>query len=134
MAGRITGFLREYVFGLSIIIMIVGIVVLFMGVIHYGFRDSDGNLTIQLGPYTNIIDTLGDGNAYFLAIGLIVFGIGVYYLYSYLKNRKFVLEELRTNKRSEFLKRHNEVKDKVRHLPSKYKKMLKEKEDELRIK
>lgn len=134
MAGKISGFLREYVFGLSIIVMIVGFLVLLMGIIWYGFRDSDDNLTIQLGPYTDIIKTLEDGNAYFLAIGLIVFGIGVYYLYSYFKNRKFVLEEFKTNKRSELLKKHSELRDTVRHLPSKYKKMLKEKEDELRIK
>ena len=128
MAGRITGFLREYVFGLSIIVMIVGFVLLLMGVIRYGFRD------LQLGFYTDTIRDLEDWNAYLLVIGLIIFGTGVYYLYSYLKNRKFALEELKTNKRSEFLKRHSELKDTVRYLPSKYKKMLKEKEDELRIK
>lgn len=134
MAGRITGFLREYIFGLSIIVIIVGIIVLFMGVLWYGFRDSNDKITIQLGPYTNIIETLGDGNAYFLVIGLIVFGTGVYYLYSYLKNRKFAIEELDTNKRSEFLKKHTELKDTVKRLPKKYKRLLKEKEKELRIK
>lgn len=128
MAGKITGFLREYVFGLSVIVMIIGFVLLLMGVIWYGFRD------LQLGFYTDTIQNLKDWNAYLLVIGLIIFGIGVWYIYSYFKNRKFVLEELKTNKRSEFLKRHSELKDTVRYLPSKYKKMLKEKEDELRIK
>jgi len=128
MAGKISGFLREYVFGLSMIVMIVGFVLLLMGVIWYWFRD------LQLGFYTDTIQNLKDGNAYLLVIGLIIFGIGVWYLYSYFKNRKFVLEEFKTNKRSELLKRHSELKDTVRHLPSKYKKMLKEKEDELRIK
>ena len=128
MAGKIIGFLREYVFGLSILVMIFGFVLLLMGVIWYWFRN------IQLGFYTDAIQNLKDGNAYLLIIGLIIFGIGVWYLYSYFKDRKFVLEELKTNKRSEFLKRHGELKDTVRYLPSKYKKMLKEKEDELRIK
>jgi len=128
MAGKITRFLREYVFGLSIIVMIVGFVLLLMGVIRYWFGD------LQLGFYTDAIRNLEDWNAYLLIIGLIIFGIGVWYLYSYFKNRKFVLEEFKTNKRSELLKRHSELKDTVRYLPSKYKKMVAEKEKELRIK
>jgi hypothetical protein len=44
-----------------------------------------------------------------------------------------VLEELNTNKRSEFLKKHVEIKQKIKNLPSKYQKMLKEKEEELQI-
>ena len=131
MAGRITGFFREYVLGLSIIVTIVGIFLLLMGVIWYVFGETQD---IQLGFYTNIIYELKDGNAYFIAIGLIVLGIGIWYLYSYFKNRKFVLEKLETNKRSELLKKHGELKDTVKFLPSKYKKMLKEKEKELRIK
>lgn len=131
MAEKITGFLREYVFGLSIIVIIVGIFLLMMGVIWYGFGEPQ---ELQLGFYTDIIYELRDGNAYFLAIGLIVFGIGVWYIYSYFKKKKFVLEEIQTNKRSEFLKKHGELKDTVKTLPSKYKKMLEEKEKELRIK
>jgi hypothetical protein len=131
MAGRIAGFLREYVFGLSIIVLIVGIILLLMGVIWYAFGESQD---IQLGYYTDIIYELQNGNAYFIAIGLIVLGIGIYYIYSYYKNRKFVLEELETNKRSELLKKHGELKDVVKHLPSKYRRMLKAKEKELRIK
>ena len=126
--GKITGLLREFVFGLSIIIMIVGLFALFMGVIWYFLKD------LQLGFYTDTVKNLGEWNIYMLVIGLIVFGMGVWYLYNYFKNRKFVLEEIETNKRSEFLKKHSELKDTVRHLPSKYKKMLKEKEEELRIK
>ena len=70
---------------------------------------------------------------YFLIIGFIIFATGVWYLYSYLKNRKFILEELETNKRSELIKRHTELKNTVRHMPSKYQKMLKAKEEELKI-
>ena len=44
------------------------------------------------------------------------------------------LEELRTNKRSEIIKMHAELKSVVKHLPSKYRKMLKDKEKELSIK
>ena len=131
MAGKIAGFLREYVVGLSIIVMIIGIFLLLMGVIWYGFGETQD---LQLSVYTDVIYELKDGNAYFIAIGLIVLGIGIWYLYSYFKNRKFILEELETNKRSELIKKHGELKDTVKFLPSKYKKMLKEKEKELRIK
>jgi len=124
MGGRITGFFREYVFGLSIITFIVGLVFLILSLIHYFLEEYQ----------PEFINNLGYWNFYLVIIGLIIFAFGAYYLYSYLKNRKFVLEEFKTNKRSELLKRHGELKDTVRYMPSKYKKMLKEKEEELRIK
>ncbi len=127
MKEKIMGFLREYIFGLSIITTIIGFIVLLMGVIYYLFKD------LQLGVYTEIINNAGEWNFYLLIIGFIIFGAGLYYLYSYITNKNFVLEELKTNKRSEFLKKHVEVKQKVKHLPSKYQKMLKEKEEELQI-
>jgi len=125
---KITGLLREYVFGLSIIIMIVGLFLLFMGVIFYWISG------VELGFYTDVIKELDQWNPFLLIAGLIIFGIGLYYLYSYLTKRKFVLEELRTNKRSELLKKHKESKSTVKHLPSKYQKMVKDKEEELNIK
>ena len=82
----------------------------------------------------NLSDVFIDWSFYILAFGFIVFVIGVYYLYVYLKNRKFILKELETNKRSELTKRHAELKTTVKHMPSKYQKMLKEKERELRLK
>ncbi len=125
---KITGLLKEYVFGLSIISMIIGLFLLFMGIIFYWISD------IELGFYTDIIKKLDQWNAFILVGGLIIFGIGLYYLYSYQTNRAFVLEEVKTNKRSEFLKKHKEVKGTVKHLPSKYQKMIKDKEKELKIK
>jgi len=124
MSGKITGFFREYVFGLSIITFIVGLVLLILSLVHYFLEAYQ----------PEFIKNLGDWNFYLVIIGLIIFAFGAYYLYSYLKNRKFVLEEIKTNKRSEFIKIHGEMKDTVRYLPSKYRKMLKEKEKELRIK
>jgi hypothetical protein len=73
-------------------------------------------------------------SGYLLIIGFIILLTGIYYLYTYLKDRKFILEELETNKRSEILKKHIELKKAVKHMPSKYKKMLKEKEEEFKIK
>ena len=124
----LTGFLREYVASLSIITIIIGFVVLFMGVIWIWAQG------LQLGFYTDIISNLGSWNYYLLVIGLIIFGIGLWYLYSYLKTKKFVLDELKTNKRSEFIRRHGELKEKVKHLPFRYKKIVNEKEKEFRIK
>jgi len=127
MSGKITGFLREYVFGLSIVFTILGCIVLFIGITGMWLQDIPKNM---LG----FSDETLNWSLYILILGFIVFVIGVYYLYSYITTRKFVNEELKTNKRSEFLKKHVEVKQKVKHLPSKYQKMLKEKEEELQIK
>ena len=127
MSGKITGFFREYVFGLSIVAMIVGLIVLFIGVVGIWFENVARN-------DLNLTDEIITWSPYVLIIGLIVFGMGIYYLYGFIVKKKFVLEELQTNKRSELLKRHSELKESVRHLPSKYKEMLKEKEKELRIK
>jgi len=127
MKMKIIGFLREYQFFFSIILTIIGFVILFLGVTGIWFKD------IPEG-FLNLNDDFLKWSFYLLVIGFIVFVSGVWYLYSFLKNRKFVLEELRTNKRSELLKRHGELKNTVKHLPSKYQKMLKEKEEELKIK
>ena len=127
MSGKIIGFLREYVFIFSIIFTILGCIVLVIGLIGMWFK----NILIDM---LGISEETLDWSLYILIIGFIVFVIGVYYLYSFLTTRKFVVEELETNKRSEFLKKHVEVEQKVKHLPSKYKKMLTEKEEELQIK
>jgi len=128
MSGKIANFLREYVFILSIIFTILGGILLFLGVTMIWFQDIPKNMF-------GFSDDILNWNVYVLILGFIVFAwFGVYYLYSFFINRKFVLEELETNKRSEFLKKHSQVKIKVKHLPSKYQEMLKEKEHELKIK
>jgi hypothetical protein len=127
MAGKIMGFFKEYVLGLSIITTIIGIKLLLMGVIWYWFKG------LKLSFYTDIINKLADGNAYLFGLGFVVLIIGVWYLYSYIKHRRFLAKELKTNKRSELLKKRGELEDTVKHLPSKYKKKLDEKKEELRI-
>jgi hypothetical protein len=99
-----------------------------MGIVWYWWRD------LQLGSYTDTVIKLGDWNAYLLVVGIIIFAFGLWYLYSYHKNKNFVLREIRTNKRSELQKRHSELKETVKRLPFKYKKMLADKEEELGIK
>jgi ABC-type xylose transport system permease subunit len=130
MAGRITGFLREYVAVFSIIITVIGLFLLFMGITWYWVKSLIQSPT---SPFY-FIYTMKDWNAYTLAAGLIVFGIGAYYIYSFLKKRKFVLDELKSDKRSEILKMRAKLESTVKHLPSKYQRMLTEKEDELNIK
>ena len=127
MSGKITSFLREYILILSILFTIIGCIVLFIGLTGMWFQDI-------LKNFFNISEEIIAWSLYILIFGFIIFIIGVYYLYNYINNRNFVFQEIKTNKRSEFLKKHNEVKQKVKHLPSKYHKMLKEKEKDLQIK
>lgn len=128
MIDKIVKFLREYSLIFSIILFVIGIGPFIMGLI-YMFAEN-----AELGIISKLIHKLGGWNMYLLVIGFIVFAMGAYYLYKYITNKKFILKELETNKRSEFLKKHSELKVYVRHMPSKYHKMLKEKEKELKIK
>jgi putative Mn2+ efflux pump MntP len=101
-----------------------------MGVVYVFFI----NATEPANSLLHFINVVGVWNDYILVAGLIIFGIGVYYLYSYLNKRKFVLDELKTDKRSEILKKRNKLETTVKHLPRKYQRMLLEKEEELSIK
>ena len=129
MSGRITGFLREYILGLSILTIIPGVVFIFMGVV-FVFFNKIAEPTNSLLHFIYVIDVWND---YILIAGLIIFGIGVYYLYSYMNKRKFLLDELKTDKRSEILKKRSKLEATVKHLPSKYQRMLSEKEEEFNI-
>ena len=126
MSRKIIRFLREYIFILSIITMIIGLFVIFTGTLGIWFTEISKNLL-------NLSDEVIIWCPYVLIVGLIFFGIGLYYMYNYIKKRNFVIEEIVTNKRSEFIKKHGELKNSVKYLPSKYKEMLKEKEKELKI-
>ena len=127
MAGKITNFFRETQLIFSLILTILGFIILFLGVTMLWFQDIPKNLL-------NLSNESLNWNVYLLIIGFIVFIAGVWYLYSYIKNRKFILEEIKTNKRSELLKKHTELHNIVKHMPSKFQKMLDDKEEELKIK
>ena len=122
MAGKITNFFRETQFIFSIILTVLGFIALFIGITGIWYQD-----------FCFLPSDFYDWSFYLLIIGFIVFVAGVWYLYNFIKNRKFVLDELKTNKRSELLKRHAELKNTVKHMPSKYRKLLKDKEEELKI-
>ena len=127
MAGKISNFFREYIFIISIILTIVGLLILIDGAIGIWYPDTMKDLY-------GVDDEFVKWSTYFLIVGFIIFAFGVWYLYSYLKNKKFILEEIETNKRSEFLKKHGELKIAVKGMPKKYRKMLKDKEEELKVK
>jgi len=126
MAGKITNFLREFQLFFSSILTIVGLIIALIGITGMWFKEIAENIF-------NFKGDLLDWSLYLLILGFIVLAFGIWYLYTYLKDRKFILEEMETNKRSELLKKHTELKIAVKHMPSKYKKMLKDKEDELNI-
>jgi hypothetical protein len=127
MIEKIIGFLREYVLAFSIITLIIGIILLLIGA-AYIWPD------LPLGIIKETAQNLGGYSAYILVVGLIAIITGLYYIYSFYHNRNILLEEIETKKRSEFIKKHNELKNIARHLPSKYRTMLEEKEKELHIK
>jgi hypothetical protein len=129
MSGRITRFLREYIFALSILTIIPGVFFMFMGIVFLFFLD----VAKPEDSVLHFIDIIGIWNDYILVAGLIIFGMGVYYLYSFLSKRKYVLDELRTDKRSEILKKRIKLQNTVKRLPSKYQRMLLEKEEEFNI-
>ena len=127
MSGKITDFFREYILIFSTILAIIGAILLIIGVTGLFYVDFPRDIL-------NISKNVLDWSIYILIIGFIVFAFGIYYLYTYLKNRRFILKELETNKRSELKKNHLDLKRTVKHMPSRYKDMLHEKEKELNLK
>ncbi|HDO19524.1 MAG TPA: hypothetical protein ENG74_02230 [Thermoplasmatales archaeon] len=119
---------REIVFPTSIVLTVVGILLTAMGIVWIWFRD------VNLGVFTDLVSYVENWNYYGLIAGIIIFPTGVFYLYDYLKKRKFLLEEIKTDRKSELVKKKAELEDVVKRLPKKYERMLREKEKELGIK
>jgi hypothetical protein len=123
MGNKIIEFLREYVFILSLITIVIGLITTIIGILGIWFQDI-----------IKFIEEIIPWSFYILIIGLIIFGTGIYYLYMYITKKNFIIKEIETNKRSEFIKMHTELKTSVKYLPSKYKQLLKQKEKEFKIK
>ena len=127
MFERIGRSLREYIFVLSIILAIIGAIVLVIGILGTWWKQM-------------VMDALGFSDdivvwsPYILALGVIVLLLGIWYLYSFINNKRILSEGLQTNKRSEFVKNHAELKIAARRLPSRYLHELQEKEREFRFK
>ena len=120
MAGKMSQLFREYIMGISIILAVIGVIVTTIGAV----------CTFEMGFFTSDIEVWG---FYILVIGVIILLSGIYYFYDYISNKRFFMEEIHTNKRSEFVKRHQDLKNAVKHLPSKYQTILKDKEKEFKI-
>lgn len=118
---------KEYIMGISIALLIIGLIVLIFGI--FGTWSSD-MLTDMLRIHPDVLDW----SLYILIIGAILTFLGGYYLYDFLRNKRFLLDKIETNKRSEFMKYHAQLKNAVRKLPSKYQEMLHKKEKQLRLK
>jgi len=119
---------REYLLPINIIILIVGAFLITMGIIWIWFN------SLKLDGFTDLIYLIGGYNYWLFGIGVLLLGIAIWYIFDFYRKRKFVLEELKTDKRSEFIKKHLEVEEAAKYLPSKYRKMLEEKKKELKIK
>lgn len=78
--------------------------------------------------------SLGNWNYYVLVAGIILLLAGAWYLYDFFKKRKTLLEKIKTDRRSELVKRRAELERIAKSLPRKYEKMLMEKMKELKIK
>ncbi|PNX47296.1 MAG: hypothetical protein BV457_05960 [Thermoplasmata archaeon M9B1D] len=124
MSGKISGFLTELKLSLSIVLTIIGFLLFLIGM----------NYISDVFDIFGLPKEILEWSIFLLIVGFIILVTGIYYLYTYLKDRKFILEELETNKRSEIIKKHSELQKAVKHMPSKYKKMLEDKEEECKIK
>ena len=127
MANMLVRLWKEYIFGISIILLIMGLVTLIFGILGMWFSD------VLVTSFAMNQDVL-PWSLYILIVGVLFALIGAYYLYEFITNKKFLLEEIETKKRSEFMKSHIELKKSVRKLPSKYQEMLEKKKKELKIK
>ena len=91
MKGKISGFLREHILILSLLTIIIGIIILIIGILGIWFKDEIKNMI-------NFMDTLIPWSLYILIIGLILFGMGIYYLYMFVTKKNFIMKEIETNK------------------------------------
>jgi type VI protein secretion system component VasK len=119
---------REYILPINIVILAIGILLLTMGTIWIWFNG------LKLNGFTDLVYLIGGYNYWLFGIGIILVGIAIWYIFDFYRKKKFLLEEIKTDKRSEFIKKHLELEETVKYLPSKYKEMLEEKKKELRIK
>lgn len=119
---------QEYIFAWSILIIVLGSIMLLIGVNGIWFSN------VEVMMFSTVIQSLDGYVAYVFAAGVVVALIGLWYLYDFLRKRKRLLEGLEIQKRSVFQKKHSEFEEISKKLPSKYKKMLEEKEKSLRIK
>jgi hypothetical protein len=120
--------LREMVAPLSVLSIVLGTLLLIMGSVWIWFSSA------ELGPFDDLVKNFGDWNYYLFVIGIALFLAGIWYLYDFFKKRRFLLEEIKTGKRSELIRKRLELENVAKKLPSKYERMFEDRKRELKIK
>ncbi len=119
---------REYIVSMSIVSIVLGAIMLTMGTIWLWFSD------VKLGGFTDVIENLQYWNDYLFVVGITLLLIGAWYVYDFIRKRRFLLEEIKTDRRSDLIKKKIELEEAVKKLPSKYEKIYNKKKKELKIK
>jgi len=120
--------LREIIAPLSVVLIVLGALSFLMGAIWIWFSN------VEIWVLSSIVESLNNWNYYLFVIGIVLLITGAWYLYDFFRKRKFLLDEIKTDKRSDLVKRKAELEDIVKRLPRKYEKMLEDKKRELKIK
>lgn len=118
---------REIRFPVSLLLLILGLVFFLSSVTWLFFRESD------MGIIKNLSNLFGQWNYYLIVAGIILISVGGWYSYDYMKKKKFLLDEIKTDRKSELVKKKTELEYIVKRLPKKYEKMLRDKEEKLGI-
>jgi len=116
---------REIRLPASLLILILGIIFFVSSVVWLFFREADLGLASKLSSF------FGDWNYYLIVVSIVLLFVGGWYSYDYIKKRKYLLEELKTDRKSELVKKKAELESIVKRLPKKYERMLREKEEKL---
>ena len=116
---------REVRFPVSLFVLALGIILFISGLVWMFWREA------ELGPISDLAKFFGGWNYYLLVIGIVLIPIGGWYSYDYIKKKRFLLEELKTDRKSELVKKKGELESVVKALPKRYERMLREKEEKL---
>lgn len=116
---------REIRFPVSLFVLVLGIIFFISGLVWMFWREA------ELGVISDLAKFFGGWNYYLLVIGIVLIPIGGWYSYDYIKKKRFLLEELKTDRKSELVKKKGELESVVKALPKRYERMLREKEKKL---
>jgi len=116
---------REIRLPASLLIFVIGLVFLISSVVWLFFRETNLSLISNLSRF------FGYWNYYLIVVGIVLLFVGGWYSYDYIKKKRYLLEEIKTERKSEFVKKRAELEAIVKKLPKKYERMLREKEEKL---
>jgi len=116
---------REIRFPVSLLSLIIGILFFLSGIVWLFLKKYNIPLL------TDLSNCFKEWNYYLLIIGLILSSIGGWYSYDYIKKRRYLIEEIKTGRKSELARKRGELEKLVKTMPRKYEEMLRNKEEEL---